>query len=273
MARGQRWGLCLVNNDLAICLRQACHDRLSADTISLTAIRFPHWAPGNDSIWAGLEQCLAEYMDAHFSARRREPLIFFGLHSDTTSFPVKYVELFNLGAGYLPYEADENEVAKVWEKACADAEKPFDEELIRPYCEGLRGLLRNIRHLLEQRLENIETKEYIVAAGSNISNDCLEPVPQYTKSQQAMIDRLQQYKVFIEKIEDEPGHKERLFAAMKNFDAAWCELNSVLERSVKLDLLSQDLVLTSMKNVAEGITTSIACIKEIEQKNGRVSYG
>jgi hypothetical protein len=261
-----------VNEDLAIRLRQACHDRLPAGTVPLTAIRFLHWAPGNDKLWAGLERCLAEYMCASINGRAREPLLFFGLHSDTKKFPSKYQHLFSLGAVYLPYEEAEHEVVKHWQKACDDAEKPFDEELIIPYCEGLRGLLRNIRHLFERRLEHIETQRDIVASGSNDSSVFLEPTPQYTKGQQAMIDRLQQYRSFIERLENYPGNEGRLFAAMENFDVAWVGLNNALERSGKGNLPSMDPVLAILEEVAEGLKNSIACIKEIEKKTGRGSY-
>lgn len=250
-----------MNEDLATRLRQACHDRLPADIIQLTTIRFLHWAPGNDYLWAGLEQCLAEYRGA--SDNEREPLLFFGLHSDINHFPASYRELFTVGAGYLPYGADGDAVIAEWRRAICDVRKPLPDTLKKPDIDSLKILLRSIRHMFERHGTAI--LDYRNELERNIVNDKkLQTRPLCNADQQRDLDRLWlQYDVFLNYLDSDGRSGETLQQSFLKFEASWNDINQQKQKAESSRNFGE--LIKVLNRALESHTHFISCIKKVEQ--------
>ena len=252
-----------MNDDLAIRLRQACHDRLPGGTVPLTAIRFLHWAPGNDYLWAGLEQCLAEYMGASINGRARDPMLFFGLHSDTAHFPASYRELFTLGAGYLPYGADHGAVIAEWRRVVCDVLRPLPDTLKKPYIDSLHGLLRSVRHMF--KLHGTTILDYRRELERDIINDKkLQSRPLCNADQQRDLDRLWlQYNVFLNQLDSGGRSGETLQQAFLKFEANWNDINEQKQKASS----SRDFsgLIKVLNRALQSHTHFISCIKNVEQ--------
>jgi hypothetical protein len=254
-----------MNHDLAERLQQAFHVILPLDTIPLNAIRFLHWSPGNENAWSGLEQCLIEYMADSLCSRFREPVMFFGLHSNTDIFPTNYKELFSLGAGYMPYDAGTDAVLNEWRRASGDIHKPFPETLKDPYLRSLLKLLGEIMHLFDNRLDSIQGRICVLRQGRERDASFFNPRSQYTEKQQAMMNRLQQYDVFLSKIECGDGSGDALLKTLREFDAAWNHLNAASEAACGLEQTCIKHVLDALIKVSEILQDAMNCIKKIKK--------
>lgn len=251
-----------MNQNLAERLQRACHAILPPDTIPLNAVRFLHWAPGNESMWAGLEQCLAKYMAASLCGRVREPLMFFGLHSNIELFPAGYKKLFTLGAGYMPYDASTEAILDEWKRTGEYIYKPLPEELKKPYLDSLKRLIKAIKHTFKYYPASLlEQKKGFMK--KNPRAGMFEPRPLYDATQLADLDRLWQYNAFLSQIKGNNSEEESLQETFRKFEVSWNELNRQ-KQSAKGKRNFNELIM-ALDKALESHDHFISYIKKIEE--------